>query len=167
MRNPTAEETVSSPVGAPCKDKRTLVLFLFGVLALAGNVLIHPGSETLAPDRYGVQLLPTESDGAYRVVRYPAATGEDASAVLPLDPLQPISPQVPARFALFLHQPIPINRSDRGSLEMLPGVGPMLAQAIVTSIEQEGPVSDPVALQRIAGVGPKTATRLAPMIRFH
>jgi competence protein ComEA len=147
-------------------DKRTLVLFLFGTLALAAEMGIFPGAKALPPIQYGVQLVPL-APGGYRVVCHPVDTGRGDSETVLLDPMQPIPAEVPARFALYLHQPLPINRADRDSLEMLPGIGPRLAQAIVNSIERDGPVADPVALQRINGIGPKMADRLAPMIRFH
>lgn len=77
-----------------------------------------------------------------------------------------MGPEVPARYALFLHQPLAINRADRTSLELLPGVGPHLAAAILSTIGEQGPMSGPEDLQKVAGIGPKTLDRLLPLIHF-
>jgi competence protein ComEA len=165
MKNPTAESPLPISASAPCKDKRTLVLFLFGALILVGKVLVVPLSKEPPAVCYGVQQLETGQE-KFQVIRFSGDSEQNGPGVFPLQPMQQIAREIPARYALYLHQPLPINRADRSSLELLPGVGPHLAQAIVASVQQQGPISDSVDLQRITGIGPKTAKRLAPMIRF-
>ena len=83
-----------------------------------------------------------------------------------LDPGQPIAGNIPARFALFLQQPLPVNRADTQSLQLLPGVGPHLASAIRDYIDVHGPLAQSEALLQVAGIGPKTLERLSPFIRL-
>ena len=165
MKNPTAESPLLSSASAPCKDKRTLVLFLFGALTLAGKLLVVSVPEEPPAVCYGVQQMETGQE-KFQVIRFSGDFEQNIPGGFPLQPMQPIPKEIPARYALYLHQPLPINRADHSSLELLPGGGPHLAHAIVTSIQQQGPISDSMDLQRIAGVGPKTAKRLGPMIRF-
>ncbi|MDD2462934.1 MAG: helix-hairpin-helix domain-containing protein [Desulfobulbus sp.] len=83
-----------------------------------------------------------------------------------LDPAMPISDEIPARYAFFLHQPLAINRADQKSLELLPGVGPHLAKTIIAFIAEHGPMAGPEDLRKVGGIGPKTLTRLLPLIHF-
>ena len=84
----------------------------------------------------------------------------------PLEPGRAIAENIPARFALYLQQPLPINRSDQQSLQLLPGVGPHLARSIVQYIQHHGPLTQADELLQVAGIGPKTLERLRPYIRL-
>ena len=148
--------------GVPIKDKRALVLFLFGALMLLG----HGGwqSEEKPLDRYALLLAaPTENLGMVRLA--PQTMLSEQMVVL--EPLHPLPSTVPARYALFLQQPLPINRADKASLQLLPGVGPHLAGAISDYIEHHGPLSRAEELLQVAGIGPKTLERLSPFIRIY
>ncbi|MEM9251683.1 MAG: helix-hairpin-helix domain-containing protein [Planctomycetota bacterium] len=61
---------------------------------------------------------------------------------------------------------LPINDAPAGELEVLPGVGPALASAIVAHRDVDGSFADPVALQAVSGIGPKTAARVEPWVAF-
>lgn len=147
--------------GVPIKDKRALVLFLFGALMLLG----HGGwqSEEKPLDRYALLLAaPTENLGMVRL----APQTRLSEQMVVLEPLHPLPSTVPARYALFLQQPLPINRADKASLQLLPGVGPHLAGAISDYIGHHGPLSRAEELLQVAGIGPKTLERLSPFIRI-
>jgi competence protein ComEA len=79
-------------------------------------------------------------------------------------PTQP-QPQAPATTA-----PddglVAINLASAAELERLPGVGPVLAARIVADRAARGPFRDVSDLQRVRGIGPRSATRLAPRLRF-
>lgn len=51
---------------------------------------------------------------------------------------------------------IDINRASAAELNVLPGIGPRLAERIVADREARGPFSDLDDLQRVGGIGPRT-----------
>ncbi len=61
--------------------------------------------------------------------------------------------------------PVDLNRASTGQLEELPGVGPVLAGAIIAHREQHGPFTSVSQLQEVAGIGAKTFARLEPLVR--
>ncbi len=61
---------------------------------------------------------------------------------------------------------IRVNSASPSELELLPGVGPVIASRISESRASDGPFKDLRDLQRVRGIGPKTAQKLAPHIRF-
>jgi len=66
--------------------------------------------------------------------------------------------------ALRQAQPLDLNRAGAADLELLPGVGPALAQRIVRHREQHGAFTHIEALGQVRGIGPKTLARLRPLI---
>ena len=62
--------------------------------------------------------------------------------------------------------PVAINRATARDLEALPGVGPVLAARIIAHREAHGRFADLTALRAVSGIGPRTATRLSPFLRF-
>jgi competence protein ComEA len=61
---------------------------------------------------------------------------------------------------------IAINRATAAELQALPRVGPVLAARILEHRERNGPFHSLLDLQRVPGIGPRTAARLAPLVRF-
>lgn len=59
--------------------------------------------------------------------------------------------------------PLDPNRADAPTLEVLPGVGPVRAAAIVRAREAR-PFESVEALLRVPGVGPVTLSRVAPLL---
>lgn len=64
--------------------------------------------------------------------------------------------------------PVPLdpNRAPADSLQLLPGVGPVMAGRIVAAREQGTVFRTPEDLLAIKGIGPATLARLAPFLRF-
>lgn len=64
--------------------------------------------------------------------------------------------------------PVPLdpNRAPPDSLQLLPGVGPVMAGRIVAAREQGTVFRQPEDLLAIKGIGPATLARLAPFLRF-
>jgi competence protein ComEA len=60
--------------------------------------------------------------------------------------------------------PLDVNRASARELEMLPGLGPKLAAAIVAERENGGPFANVMALVRVRGIGPATAYGLQPYL---
>ncbi len=68
------------------------------------------------------------------------------------------APAVPLSFV------VNVNEADWPELSVLPGIGPVLAQRIVASREQDGPFRSVDDLRRVRGIGPITLERLRPHI---
>jgi len=61
---------------------------------------------------------------------------------------------------------IAVNTAAGPQLQLLPGIGPGLAQRIVADRQQAGPFENAQALQRVRGIGERTIERLEPWITF-
>lgn len=59
-----------------------------------------------------------------------------------------------------------VNTAPAESLATLPGIGPVLAARIVADRAAHGPFAGLADLQRVRGIGPRLASRLAPRLRF-
>ncbi|MEO0815320.1 MAG: ComEA family DNA-binding protein, partial [Myxococcota bacterium] len=57
-----------------------------------------------------------------------------------------------------------LNRASEGDLELLDGVGPSLAQAIVEYRGEHGPFRAVDDLEKVNGIGPKTLAALRPYL---
>ncbi len=58
---------------------------------------------------------------------------------------------------------IDLNRAGAAELQVLPGIGPALAERIVADRGSNGPFASVEDLSRVPGVGPATVARIAPM----
>lgn len=61
-------------------------------------------------------------------------------------------------------QRVDINRAEPWLLEALPGIGPRLAEAIVSYRQEKGPFRSPQELQRVPGIGVETYEKLKDLI---
>jgi len=57
------------------------------------------------------------------------------------------------------------NADPPGPLQLLPGIGPTLAAAIVAERESGGPYRDPGDLCRVRGIGPRTLEQIRPALK--
>ncbi len=77
------------------------------------------------------------------------------------------SPEVSrAAGALRDGRPIDVNAAPPEALRLLPGIGPALAERIVAERRRGGPFRSLRDLQRVRGIGPRKAARLAGWLRF-
>ena len=77
---------------------------------------------------------------------------ERAYALAPLARRRAAAPVAAAR----ADGPVDVNRDDAQALCALPGVGPVIAAAIVQERETNGPFDFPEDLLAVRGIGPKT-----------
>ncbi len=70
-------------------------------------------------------------------------------------------PHLPARLRLVLGLPLALNGAARPELELLPGIGPRRAEAIVRERSSAGPFAHPGELVRVPGIGSGGARALA------
>lgn len=61
---------------------------------------------------------------------------------------------------------IAVNTASASELDLLPGIGPVYAERIVAEREANGPFTSIDDLQRVRGIGPKTAAKLEPLVSF-
>ncbi len=61
---------------------------------------------------------------------------------------------------------IDLNTADAAALESLPGIGPALAERILSSRTQLGAFKRVEDLDRVPGIGPKIIERLRPLVRL-
>jgi competence protein ComEA len=156
------------------QDKRTLVLFVLGLLLLISDFCSFADHET---GRFDTILL-EKTARQWRLTSTPVVADADshrqqnctfASEVqgLPVICSQDAAvDDVPAELFLFFNKPLPINRASQGALEMLPGVGPHLATAISATLQRTGKFTGPDDLLKVPGIGPKSLKRLLPLISF-
>lgn len=60
--------------------------------------------------------------------------------------------------------PININTADVEQLSQLPGIGPVIAQAIIDYRDFHGPFTDPAEIQNVSGIGPSTYDSIEELI---
>ncbi len=60
--------------------------------------------------------------------------------------------------------PININRASADQLTILPGIGPVSAEAIVDYRDLHGPFSDIEEIQNVSGIGPSTFDKIKALI---
>jgi competence ComEA-like helix-hairpin-helix protein len=65
-----------------------------------------------------------------------------------------------------LHEGINPNTASLEDLELLPGIGPGLAQRIIQTRQAHGPFTKAEELLKVPGIGPRSLTRLTPYLSF-
>lgn len=158
---------------APAKDKRLLVLFLFGALLLVSDLR----ATRPPPPGYTYTVEAGQGGAAWQVVRHGQEIGGNSasggqkqasreSIYFPyLDQLYQRD-KVPAELFIFAGKPLPINQADERALQLLPGIGPHLAHQIVTTRERNGRFAGPPDLARVKGIGPARLEQLTPAVSF-
>lgn len=62
-------------------------------------------------------------------------------------------------------QKVDINKAGSDALQMLPGIGPALAERIIAYREEQGSFSKVAELVKVKGIGKATLQNIRPMIR--
>jgi Helix-hairpin-helix motif len=73
---------------------------------------------------------------------------------------------MPLSYYLFYFLPLPINSVDQELLMTIKGIGPAMAESIITHRKNSGSILDVGDLQAIPGIGRKRATSLATELVF-
>ena len=134
------------------------------VMVYVVGAVVNPGTYTLPPDsrvRDAIQLaggLSTDSDITtlnlaafvqdgqrlwvpYKIITTPSA---DVCAINGCQNLTPLPPSV--------DHPLNLNTATEAELEMLPGIGPVKATAIITYRQQNGPFETIEDIQSVPGI---------------
>lgn len=71
----------------------------------------------------------------------------------------PLGAALTARQRLALGLPLDLNRARADELDLLPGIGPRLAQRLVAERQARGGWQDLAELERVRGIGPRQLAR--------
>jgi competence protein ComEA len=163
---PPASTTAASMTPSPAKSTSRIVVHVLGAVRQPGLVRLPENSRvqdaieaagglTRRADPGELNLAQLLSDGQQVMIgtaRDPAgevreqqgsATGGGSTATGAVD----------------------LNRASQSQLEELPGVGPVIAQTILTWREQHGRFTRIEELQEVDGIGPKTYAQIVPHVR--
>ena len=150
-------------LGQNKKDKRWLVLFALGIL-MSTLCTVKYYAKTVESGRY-LTLYVNKKIASVPVLC--AKRPQDVSINLfARHSFLHCNAEIPARFSLFLHAPLPVNRATPETLTLLPGIGPLLAQRIVQYREIHGPLKNMDDFNQIRGIGRAAITRLLPLVCF-
>jgi competence protein ComEA len=119
------------------------------------DALAAAGGVTRGADTGALNLAQVLIDGEQVVV-----PGRDASAESSTGDVTSTAPPVGGSTA------VSINSATESELETLPGIGPVLAAAIVEWRTQNGGFTSIEQLQEVSGIGPATYAELAPLVRL-
>lgn len=135
------------PAAEMTPSERRALLFLAAVALLGGMVRAARASREGAERPEGVQAALM----AQRAASDSAAANTRAR--------RPSAPATPAG-------PVDVDRATAAELDALPRVGPVLAGRIIADRDSAGPFGSLEELQRVRGIGPAMAARLAPHVTF-
>lgn len=117
----------------------------------AGLALPAPAGD----NQSGVELPVLPNEPAALTKAEPAK----ADAARPAPATQPKTPIAPTKTT------ININTATAAELELLPGIGPALAQRIIDHRREHGAFRRVEDLDDVKGIGPRTLEKLRPLVR--
>lgn len=134
--------------------------------ATMGIVTVHVAGAVETP---GVYELPWGARVADAIAAAGGSTGEASTDTVNLARVLTDGEQVLIPTAESVHALaqgtgsglININIADAGQLDSLPGIGPVLAQRIVSHREAHGPFGSIADLERVSGIGPAAVEKLS------
>ena len=140
-------------------DHRPLVLLVIGlsviILHLWQWLPFYRNTFTVPPaPPVFAWLHNQQGEGIYR---FPASTAKN---------IQKTTADLPNRVRLLFFQPVSINKADRQSLTVLPGIGPVLADHIVSHRETHGYFNSPRDLLKVNGIGPGKLESIRNLLVF-
>lgn len=153
---------------------RPQIVLLLGLVVVAGLGLAIGQWRRTHPD-VAAQLEAFDQrvdPAAVNAAAPPSSTGASPDPVPPVagqrtsrDPASSGRSSLKGRGALATDAaPVDLNRATVEDLMRLPGVGPVLANRIVSARESDGPFASVDDLRRVSGVGPTRIERFRPLV---
>ena len=138
-----------------------------GVVELAAgsrvvDAIEAAGGVTRLGDTGALNLAEVLIDGQQVVVPSARAAASSGAPVAG----EPLAPAAGASSGASPGTPVSLNSATPAELETLPGIGPVLAAAIVEWRTQNGGFTSVEQLQDVSGIGPATFAELAPLVRL-
>lgn len=158
-------DTYWQSVDRASKDKQTLVLFILGSCLVIMPLLFSqsvPSEQAYSwvqdPERNTWQIVSTRRSEHVQESRLDQIEERQQS----LQRLKTIPPEL----ALFFNQPLSLQTCRQRDLEMLPGIGPRVASAIIATRQKKGRLVNAEDLLDVPGIGPSVLQRILPLISF-
>lgn len=152
-------------IGQAYKDKQTLVLFLLGCWLVATPFLYHPE----LPVRHSFTWVQKTESDSWQVVSTieskPSGESTPDAANERRQGWQHLQ-KIPPELALFFNHPLSLRTCRQEDLEILPGIGPRVASAIIATRLKKGHLSSPKDLLDVPGIGPSLLQRILPLVSF-
>ena len=169
----SGQNVLEEPTPPPAEEKDAVVVVdVDGRVRRPGVVELPEGSRVVdAIDASGG--LARGADTGPLNLAQPLVDGEqvivpahgDAASALPGTVVPGSTTPAPAGAAPGTGQ-VSINSASEAELDTLPGIGPVLAAAIVEWRTQNGGFTSVEQLQEVSGIGPATYAELAPLVRL-
>jgi competence protein ComEA len=158
----------SAPTASPSTSERAtrLVVHLLGAVRDPGLVRL-PGNSRVQDAIDAAGGLTGRADPGELNLAQPLADGQQLMIGTKSDPAGEVRDggDSGAGSANSATATLDLNRANQAQLEELPGIGPVMAQAILTWRQQHGQFSRIEELQEVDGIGPKTYAQIAPHVR--
>ena len=146
------------PVGEAARTSSTVVVSVVGRVARPGLVTLPSGARVADAIEAAGGLLPGTDPAAVNLAAV-ITDGQQISVAVP-GAAAPAG-QSPSTAS----GPIDLNAATAGDLDALPGIGPVLAQRIVSYRQEHGPFTTVEQLSDVPGIGPALYSRLAALVR--
>lgn len=167
--------SIQPPGSSGQPSDTVLVVHIAGAVASPGVVRLPPGSRVYQAIEAAGGALPTAALSALNL----AAPIEDGQQVLVQTAEEAALGQGPGGAVIAEHgqgavpggaqrsppQPLNINTATAAELETLPGVGPVLAERIVSWRNDHGPYTSVDALDAVSGIGAKMLAGIRELVR--
>jgi competence protein ComEA len=121
------------------------------------DAIDRAGGTTPKADTGSLNLAQVLVDGAQVVVPGSVGAGQGSSSALTTSPSA-----MPSTSGVAVN----INTATEAELDTLPGIGPVLAAAIVQWRTENGGFSSVDQLQEVSGIGPATFADIAPLVHI-
>lgn len=152
----------SSPV--PSRSARVLVrVHVLGAVVSPGVVIVTSGA--IVQDAVlAAGGLRADADPAELNLAAPVSDGQQVIVGTTAAPRGQVNTQPRATSADMPGGLVNLNTATQVELEGLPGVGPVLAGAIVAWRQENGGFGSVAELQEVSGIGPKSYAKLEPLV---
>jgi competence protein ComEA len=156
---PSATAPATPAVGEMADTASTVVVSVVGLVARPGLVTLPSGSRVADAVEAAGGLLP-EADPATVNLAAVVADGQQIAVGVPgAGTGSSGSPAGPAQSG-----PVNLNTATASDLDALPGIGPVLAQRIVSYREQQGRFTSVEQLDDVPGIGPSIYDQLKTLV---
>ncbi len=156
---PTAQICVTAPTPEPTRTVRVHVVgavvdpgvYVLGQDARIVDAVLAAGGMSAEADPEGVNLADRISDG--QQLRVPFLDARPSPTLTPMPPAEDVRSGESSTGPVSVSGLINLNTASAAELERLPGIGPVLAQRIVTDREAQGPFASVEEIMRVSGIG--------------
>lgn len=155
--SPTVEAATSPEPASPMR------IHVLGAVAAPGVVSLEQGAIVQDAVEAAGGLL-DDADPAELNLAAPLRDGQQVVVGTTAEPRGQVNEEPGSLQPGASQGPVNLNTATAAELEELPGVGPVLAGAIVAWREDNGAFASVAQLQEVSGIGPKSFARLEPMV---